>query len=193
MPPKEEVPVLPLKRPSLFSPEGSPPPRRGDAVVPHSPPSSPLSTRTRNYSTGSEPELRPVMKKIDQVGFFGVFSGFRCFWLVRFCLNGCFDNMFSIVLRFLYFLTFVWLCELVYKMYNFENYEITQYIYNFLVIWKCVVSFVYVFLTIDSNPFADHSCYSFVFLIINKPVCFFYLIYLKFLLTWYWSIYFILW
>ncbi|RZC05012.1 cyclin-T [Asbolus verrucosus] len=81
---KEEAPN-PVKRPSLFSPEKSPPDIKSviktspisakqsesfsfPPLSPlESPTSNPAGKRARNYSTGSEPELRPVMKKIDQV------------------------------------------------------------------------------------------------------------------------------
>ncbi|CAG9864121.1 unnamed protein product [Phyllotreta striolata] len=58
-----------IKRPSLFSPEKSPPrkPSLGDNVL-LSPLTSPVETnRERNYSSSSDAELRPVMKKIDQI------------------------------------------------------------------------------------------------------------------------------
>ncbi|CAH1123628.1 unnamed protein product [Ceutorhynchus assimilis] len=80
---KEEIPTpLVIKRPSLFSPEQTPqhpqlPITKTEPALPslttltalspiNSPPSVPC-TRNRNYSSGSEPELRPTMKKIDQV------------------------------------------------------------------------------------------------------------------------------
>lgn len=79
IPPIKEEPIKEetfIKRPSLFSPEKSPDdkkvmsPTKNDPLL--YPPLSPLGSpsenkRVRNYSTGSEPELRPVMKKIDQV------------------------------------------------------------------------------------------------------------------------------
>lgn len=81
---KEEIPIPPvIKRPSLFSPEQTP--QHQSVVIKaelltkesslsslsalspiNSPPSVP-SMRNRNYSSSSEPELRPTMKKIDQV------------------------------------------------------------------------------------------------------------------------------
>lgn len=70
---KEEVQIPPvIKRPSLFSPEKSPPHKHSMPNTPDigllSPLISPIETkRERNYSSSSEPELRPVMKKIDQV------------------------------------------------------------------------------------------------------------------------------
>ncbi|CAH1999794.1 unnamed protein product [Acanthoscelides obtectus] len=79
---KTEVSVPPvIKRPSLFSPEKTPPRVKKEPLSPImsikrdnlgelpplSPLASPVSRRNRNYSSGSEPELRPVMKKIDQV------------------------------------------------------------------------------------------------------------------------------
>ena len=81
--PKEEPPN-PVKKPSLFSPEKSPTDAKQDKVSPlavkssdsfsfpalsplESPTNNSSSKRARNYSTGSEPELRPVMQKIDQV------------------------------------------------------------------------------------------------------------------------------
>nr|CAI5869250.1 unnamed protein product [Callosobruchus analis] len=80
-PMKTEVIVPPvIKRPSLFSPEKTPPRIKKEPLSPLSsankklgelpplsPLTSPVSKRSRNYSSGSEPELRPVMKKIDQV------------------------------------------------------------------------------------------------------------------------------
>nr|XP_023014591.1 cyclin-T2 isoform X1 [Leptinotarsa decemlineata] len=71
---KEEIPTpAVIKRPSLFSPEPSPP-RNKQQPEPTLPPTalSPLtspveSSRSRNPSSSSEPELRPVMKKIDQM------------------------------------------------------------------------------------------------------------------------------
>ncbi|KAH0814004.1 hypothetical protein GEV33_008787 [Tenebrio molitor] len=81
---KEEPPNPVVKKPSLFSPEKSPFDNKLEKSSPTStkqsesfsfPALSPLESptnnttnkRVRNYSTGSEPELRPVMKKIDQV------------------------------------------------------------------------------------------------------------------------------
>lgn len=77
---KEEIPTPSvIKRPSLFSPESTPPHKKniksspstvknmGEISTPLSPLSSPVNKRSRNYSSSSEPELRPVMKKIDQV------------------------------------------------------------------------------------------------------------------------------
>ncbi|KAJ8925425.1 hypothetical protein NQ315_009257 [Exocentrus adspersus] len=77
---KEEIPTPSvIKRPSLFSPESTPPhkkfiktspsslKRTVDITTPLSPLTSPINKRNRNYSSSSEPELRPVMKKIDQV------------------------------------------------------------------------------------------------------------------------------
>lgn len=77
---KEEIPTPSIiKRPSLFSPESSPPHKKNiksspssiknvsEISTPLSPLSSPVNKRSRNYSSSSEPELRPVMKKIDQV------------------------------------------------------------------------------------------------------------------------------
>ncbi|XP_060530497.1 cyclin-T isoform X2 [Cylas formicarius] len=62
---KEEVPIPSvIKRPSLFSPEATPPQSNVPAL---SPIKSPSSERVRNYSSSSEAELRPTMKKIDQV------------------------------------------------------------------------------------------------------------------------------
>lgn len=83
----KEEPVTPpvIKRPSLFSPEQTPPhkneikPEKNSPILdkkpdtPVTPAFSPFSSpiavmRDRNPSTSSsEPELRPVMKKIDQV------------------------------------------------------------------------------------------------------------------------------
>ncbi|KYB26727.1 hypothetical protein TcasGA2_TC031193 [Tribolium castaneum] len=72
---KEEL--NPVKKPSLFSPEKSPikSEKKSPSPLPvkSEPMLSPLesptnvSKRARNYSTSSEPELRPVLKKIDQV------------------------------------------------------------------------------------------------------------------------------
>ncbi|XP_056647255.1 cyclin-T isoform X1 [Diorhabda sublineata] len=74
---KEEVPTPHvIKRPSLFSPEKTPPQKYSvpnntatDNIMSFvSPLTSPVAIkRERNYSSSSEPELRPVMKKIDQV------------------------------------------------------------------------------------------------------------------------------
>lgn len=78
---KEEsiVPIQPavVKKPSLFSPEKSPtddkllmkssPDSLNKSFNSMSPFLSPMKVRSRHYSSGSEPELRPVMKKIDQV------------------------------------------------------------------------------------------------------------------------------
>ncbi|KAJ8927014.1 hypothetical protein NQ314_020577 [Rhamnusium bicolor] len=80
---KEEIPTPPvIKRPSLFSPEKTPPRKVIVKCSPNSvkksnetpttstalsPLNSPANRRSRNYSSSSEPELRPVMKKIDQV------------------------------------------------------------------------------------------------------------------------------
>ncbi|XP_019866809.2 cyclin-T-like isoform X2 [Aethina tumida] len=91
---KQEViqPPQTIKRPSLFSPEKTPPhksqppialktspdsvrrsmdthtaPASQNALKVLSPLTSPVGKRNRNYSSSSEPELRPVMKKIDQV------------------------------------------------------------------------------------------------------------------------------
>lgn len=69
---KEEVKEEPnpVKKPSLFSPEKSPKQEKPTTEGLSFPVLSPLESpnkRARNYSTGSEPELRPVMKKIDQV------------------------------------------------------------------------------------------------------------------------------
>lgn len=78
---KEEIPTPAIiKRPSLFSPDQTPqhhPPIQIKTEIKTepidkilspitSPPSVP-SQRNRNYSSSSEPELRPTMKKIDQV------------------------------------------------------------------------------------------------------------------------------
>ncbi|KAF5297905.1 hypothetical protein FQA39_LY11890 [Lamprigera yunnana] len=71
--------VPPVKKPSLFSPEKSPPQKRGKVRTPpntsckritESPDQlegNPGVKRNRTSSTNSEPELRPVMKKIDQI------------------------------------------------------------------------------------------------------------------------------
>ncbi|CAH0550082.1 unnamed protein product [Brassicogethes aeneus] len=83
--------IIEVKKPGLFSPEKTPPRvpamknspnavRRAMDPLPTqqqqqqqptlatlSPLTSPVSKRNRNYSSSSEPELRPVMKKIDQV------------------------------------------------------------------------------------------------------------------------------
>uniref|UniRef100_V5GSG4 Cyclin-T1 n=1 Tax=Anoplophora glabripennis TaxID=217634 RepID=V5GSG4_ANOGL len=77
---KEEIPTPSvIKRPSLFSPESTPPHKKAiksspsslknvtEISTPLSPLTSPVNKRSRNYSSSSEPELRPVMKKIDQV------------------------------------------------------------------------------------------------------------------------------
>ncbi|XP_050292997.1 cyclin-T [Anthonomus grandis grandis] len=79
-PVKEEIPTpAVIKRPSLFSPEPEPaavevknepvltkePSLTSLTIL--SPINSPPSVRNRNYSSSSEPELRPTMKKIDQV------------------------------------------------------------------------------------------------------------------------------
>ncbi|KAK4884167.1 hypothetical protein RN001_000438 [Aquatica leii] len=72
------IPPLPVKKPSLFSPEKSPPQKRSKVKTPpsskkvHESPELPESSsgngkRNRTSSTNSEPELRPVIKKIDQV------------------------------------------------------------------------------------------------------------------------------
>jgi len=82
LPIKEEIPTPAfIKRPSLFSPEKTPPQIKLEkseltktssltnltALSPiNSPPCVP-NMRSRNYSSSSEPELRPTMKKIDQV------------------------------------------------------------------------------------------------------------------------------
>ncbi|KAF5300878.1 hypothetical protein FQR65_LT09040 [Abscondita terminalis] len=73
------APLVPVKKPSLFSPEKSPPQKRAKIKTP---PSSSMKVnespeltessngsgkRNRTSSTNSEPELRPVIKKIDQV------------------------------------------------------------------------------------------------------------------------------
>ncbi|XP_066262134.1 cyclin-T1 isoform X2 [Euwallacea similis] len=80
---KEEIPTpAVIKRPSLFSPDQTPDhpqlpmklEAKAEPLTPNlsvlspitSPPSVP-SMRNRNYSSSSEPELRPTMKKIDQV------------------------------------------------------------------------------------------------------------------------------
>ncbi|KAK9873983.1 hypothetical protein WA026_002332 [Henosepilachna vigintioctopunctata] len=84
--PKDEIPTPPVvKRPSLFSPEKTPPQQhstslktqttiekedlRSPSIAPigFMPPAESPVGRTRNYSSSSEPELRPVLKKIDQV------------------------------------------------------------------------------------------------------------------------------
>lgn len=79
---KEEIPTpAVIKRPSLFSPEKTPPQVKSEkaeplthmslnnltALSPITSPPSVQSSRNRNYSSSSEPELRPTMKKIDQV------------------------------------------------------------------------------------------------------------------------------
>ncbi|KAH1007379.1 hypothetical protein HUJ04_004622 [Dendroctonus ponderosae] len=78
---KEEIPTpVVIKRPSLFSPDQTPqlpqiviksePEKSLTSLTLLSPINSPPSVsslRNRNYSSSSEPELRPTMKKIDQV------------------------------------------------------------------------------------------------------------------------------
>lgn len=76
---KTEIPSPPVKKPSLFSPEKSPPPKKPNLPIKTSPiktenhntssssSSSLLDSSTSNKRASSEPELRPVMKKIDQV------------------------------------------------------------------------------------------------------------------------------
>lgn len=86
------LPINPVKKPSLFSPEKSPPHKKSKTtktppssgkksaeIVPtiapalpstptfESPLNSANSKRSRTSSTNSEPELRPVLKKIDQI------------------------------------------------------------------------------------------------------------------------------
>lgn len=71
-PTEEPVPIsTPVKKPSLFSPEKSPPVQKKPKVTP--PVKKPNESapepkqRNRTSSASLEPELRPVMKKIDHV------------------------------------------------------------------------------------------------------------------------------
>lgn len=74
---KEQIPTpVVIKRPSLFSPDQTPqlpqiviksPEKSLTLLSPINSPPSVSSVRNRNYSSSSEPELRPTMKKIDQV------------------------------------------------------------------------------------------------------------------------------
>ncbi|KAF7268426.1 hypothetical protein GWI33_018436 [Rhynchophorus ferrugineus] len=79
---KEEIPTpAVIKRPSLFSPEKTPPQVKTEksealthlsisnltALSPINSPPNVQNNRHRNYSSSSEPELRPTMKKIDEV------------------------------------------------------------------------------------------------------------------------------
>lgn len=77
-----QQPPIVTKKPSLFSPEKSPPPAVVHSkqktpplyashipatISPFNSPEMPAEKRNRTVSSSSEPELRPVMKKIDQV------------------------------------------------------------------------------------------------------------------------------